>query len=229
MGDTFLPFSPSMVRGVVQGQKTQTRRAPKVSVAVGDRIWVREAWRAPACMDPLSGGEIAKAVIDAGLKKPWGPVKYEADGALSVVGCAPVSGWGRYRAGRYMPRWASRLILTVTDVRVERVQDISEADAIAEGIYFEAPTAADEAWYNDYHVEMYGAPPPVDDKMDGVWIAPGTRSGFGLHPETPKWGTSARGAFRWLWEDVNSPESWQENGLVKAITFTVAFGNIDAD
>lgn len=61
------------------------------------------------------------------------PLRYRADDATFNWGEADGALSGRRRAGMHMPRWASRLTLTVTDVRVERLQDISEADARDEG------------------------------------------------------------------------------------------------
>lgn len=88
----------------------------------GDRLWVRETW----------------------TWIPWqkeGTIKvsYGADGAQREV--LPYPNWnGRlcklneWRPSIFMPRWASRLTLEITDVRVQRVEEISEADALAEGI-----------------------------------------------------------------------------------------------
>lgn len=127
-------FSGPMVRAILDGTKTQTRRvamhtvcgvrvarlaydpAPDVCACPygvpGDRLWVRETFA------PFStGGAVYRAD-----KPRFSP------GAHEVVG-------GSWHPSIHMPRWASRLSLEVTGVRVERLQDISEADAIAEGCH----------------------------------------------------------------------------------------------
>lgn len=85
--------------------------------APGDLLWVREAWRTGKAWD----GDKPRD-IPAGSS-----VSYEADGEGQRMS-------GRYRHARFMPRWASRLALRLTDVRVERIKKISDADALAEGI-----------------------------------------------------------------------------------------------
>lgn len=85
----------------------------------GDRLWVREAWRAPLAYELTPPREIP----------PGTPIVYQADGAGSL----PHFNAGKLRPGMFMPRWASRITLEVTGVRVERLQGISEADARAEG------------------------------------------------------------------------------------------------
>lgn len=128
-------FSAPMVRALLTGTKTQTRRIaiPKRSIEPmtdecpygqpGDRLWVREAWRvegkhtdsySPSCI------EINRA--------HFGRIDYEASITWNK------SMYGKLRPSIHMPRWASRITLEVTGVRVERLQDISEADARAEGI-----------------------------------------------------------------------------------------------
>ena len=82
---------------------------------VGDRLWVREGWRVSSTHDDWS-----PCAIPAGVD-----VEYLADPGGILT--------GRGRPSSYMPRWASRITLEVTAVRVERLQDISEADARAEG------------------------------------------------------------------------------------------------
>jgi hypothetical protein len=81
---------------------------------VGDRLWVRETW--------MHGGYAA----------PGYARKYRADG-LEIGGLGDFEG-EPWRPSIFMPRWASRITLEITDVRVERLQDISEEDAKAEGV-----------------------------------------------------------------------------------------------
>lgn len=97
----------------------------------GDRLWIKETWRTDIEYDPYPPSKI--------------------DGAASVLWTAdqqyrlnhdPARGahdWGRTRVSIHMPRWASRITLEITDVRVERLQDITEDDAKAEGVTFFEP------------------------------------------------------------------------------------------
>ena len=98
----------------------------------GDCLWVREAWRTTG-----DGGRCNDAPPrDLQAHKIW----YEADGE------APASELvGKYRPPMFMPRWASRITLEITGVRVERLQEISDMDAFAEGIQ----TAVDHGLKSD--------------------------------------------------------------------------------
>lgn len=89
----------------------------------GDRLWVRETWS----IDPHPG----ECRGDNPRTPDGGEVMYRA-----------TDGWdGPWRSSRYMPRWASRLTLEVTSVRAERLQTISESDALAEAVDpFECPS-----------------------------------------------------------------------------------------
>lgn len=111
------------------------------------------------------------------------------------------------------PRWASRLTLTVTDVRVERLQDISEADAIAESIKTDVwasviPSLADPSCADAYAPEMSIYWHEDDDSDDCVQF-------------------TAKAAFAKLWDRINGPGAWDDNPWVVALTFTVYHGNID--
>jgi len=143
MTDRPILFSAPMVRAILEGRKTQTRRvfvppppfaagdditvqlatgsiAPRHKV--GDRLWVREAHAlVPASAYRMSDG-VQQAINPSD--------RYEA----AVYRCDWERSAPPWRPSIHMPRWASRLTLTVTDVRVQRLQDISEEDAIAEGV-----------------------------------------------------------------------------------------------
>lgn len=121
MVDRPIIFSGPMVRALLAGRKTQTRRlasSPLARCAVGDRLYVREAW-APlsACTlnDPGS-----QAMADNGF--------YRADDS-TIEG--EISRW---TPSIHQPRWASRLTLTVAAVRIEPLCSITDADAEAEGV-----------------------------------------------------------------------------------------------
>jgi hypothetical protein len=130
MSDKPILFSAPMVRALLNGRKTQTRRilkqtseafeAPKLRS--GDRFWVREHWKACAQMDAIPPRNMSKGE----------PILYLADNMVREIGCMMIKP-GRHRHGMHMPRWASRLTLIVTGVRVQRLQDIDAKDVCSEG------------------------------------------------------------------------------------------------
>lgn len=239
MADRPILFSAPMVRALLAGTKTQTRRLLKpqpypldghpgywnASGVVGgricvsdlglldlhrkpkpgDRLYVREAWRvskrhdgiAPRDLEPRSmtvffgaGGSIA----NQDSEHDWRPVDWPGipENVPSWV--------GRPRVGMHMPRWASRLTLYVTGVRIERLQDISETDALAEGMMQATAEAimepAELAVYASTHI-----------------LAPGSRG---------------RILYEHIWNHINGAGSWDDNPWVAAYTFAVAVGNIDS-
>lgn len=166
-------FNGEMVRAILDGRKTQTRRPIKWKQtqfteigeredgskwpwsedaehacdfwhpcpfgAVGDRIWVREAYRFPASLDDVSPTGVGEMAVATGYRKPWAPTFYEftgtfSDGWKGFETPPKVSDAGKLRPSIHMPRWASRILLEITDVRVERLNAISQEDAQAEGL-----------------------------------------------------------------------------------------------
>jgi len=113
--------------------------------ATGDRLWVKETWRiAPdACEGwppdavPCPGWVDYRAGGNAEVRAPSFSHVLDAFGKKSEVDwdCLP----DRWRPSLFMTRWASRLTLTVTEVRIERLQACSEEDAVAEGLEWVAP------------------------------------------------------------------------------------------
>jgi len=178
-------FSAPMVRAILEGRKTQTRRVVKrlthdaalrrFTHAIvegrcpygrpGDRLWVRETWA------PYHGAdEPVRELDDADC------VRYAADGAvhmamhdgvdqdpLDAYGLAPhvsmPGGPWKWRPSIHMPRWASRITLDVVDVRVERLCSISAADAADEGV--DVRTEFVELWESINGAGSWGANPWV--------------------------------------------------------------------
>jgi hypothetical protein len=188
-------FRAEMVRAILAGRKTQTRRIvkPRHMATVGaeqfpilamypcgspgDRLWVRETCR-------------AEAIDDEGLCG----VRYVADGRFMPIANTREASdrwvqlyWYRGMEGAtvppiHMPRWASRITLEITDVRVERLQDISEADAVAEGCK------------------------PIRPELvqDGLIV---------------RLGRSAVEEFRLVWEQIHGGGSWEKNPWAWVIEF----------
>lgn len=99
----------------------------------------------------------------------------------------------------FMPRWASRITLIVTDVRVERLQNISEADAIAEGVDTERCCGVPSDSCGTHLGGCCGQPEAVEPVE----------------------------AYSDLWDEINGPGAWDANPWVAAYTFTVHHQNID--
>jgi len=204
-------FSSPMVRAILSGAKVQTRRIVKpqpvrdheylggwaiktkrndVSVAsinqgiypeacpygkVGDKLWVRE-----------------------GLHRPDGdPWLYRADDLPVMVDKAEETAmlvWAHHKEqdycpGIHAPRWASRITLEISGVRIEQLNCITEADALAEGIHrFKLPNG------NVYGYDPNGTPGKM--VMD-----------------------SATDAYAALWEKINGAGSWKNNPFVWVVSF----------
>jgi hypothetical protein len=160
MKETPILFSAPMVRAIRSGIKTQTRRVLKTEPIYdgrfaggwklqgkagreaalcspmiadlcpygqpGDQLWVRETH----AIVPRTAYAHSEGVQQT--LRPDDP--YEHDAAIYREGWTRSNSGFRWRPSIHMPRWASRITLEITSVRVERLQDISEADCIAEGI-----------------------------------------------------------------------------------------------
>jgi len=199
-------FNGEMVRAILDGRKTQTRRGIKKLCGcpdfysykeshpypyyfrrrdavwdsfktieelaanycpfgtVGDRLWVRETWADTTYFDPNDGGFVYKAT-----DPDW----------------ADMEGW-KWKPSIHMPREVSRITLEITGVRVEKLNDISEDDAIAEGI---ALNPVQEGTWIDY---------PAGSSAAG-WKEP-------------------RKSFQSLWQSVYS--NWDANPWVWVIEFS---------
>lgn len=136
-------FNGAMVRAILDGSKTQTRRVVKltdsgrVKETGSPRNWHLgdpNASLACPCGQPGEGlwvKETFQRFTDDGeIIYKADPTGFSAMNDLKRDGCLEA----RWRPSIHMPRWASRITLEITGVKVERLQDISEADALAEGV-----------------------------------------------------------------------------------------------
>jgi hypothetical protein len=238
-----IPFNAAMAGALLEGRKTQTRRGlsllghdvfsefgvssttgydwcfrdedlrwhelrndellKRLRYQTGDRIWVREAFSGFYFLRDLPPRDW-----------PLSPIWYWADG--NPAG----KSWTRPKPSIHMPRWASRLTLIVTDVRVQRLKDISEQDAIAEGATFRDSCSGfgdlRPGWSMDW--SRVGEPSRFATGADGK-ATPLTERDVALG--------SARYAFANFWNTIYGPDAWDANPWVSAITFTVHHGNID--
>ncbi|WP_434153286.1 hypothetical protein [Klebsiella variicola] len=201
-------FNAEMVRAILDGRKTQTRRPIKWKQtrfteigeredgskwpwsedaehacdfwhpcpfgAVGDRIWVRETF---AALEPGSYEQVKPQ--DGHCQD----LRYAATDRLAKSD-ADIRGY-KWVPSIHMPRWASRILLEITDVRVERLNAISEEDARAEGII-------DGGCLNCGEPEPCGCANPEPDATD---------------------------AFAYLWQSIYGQENWNANPWVWVIEF----------
>jgi hypothetical protein len=230
-------FSGPLVRAILEGRKTQTRRifrfptkcdpdyfegwrdgsaywnamAQEIPVipcpfgTAGDRLYVRETWAYFGGDEYLYQREPKSVAYRASFRPEPG------QGIDYIPG-------GRWRPSIHMPRWASRLTLGVTDVRVERLQDISEEDARAEGLPLN--TVMPERWTPDDgwltpagldHVERF----PDQDCGEDLCVRHRGR------PELA-YVFSAREALALWWDHINGHRegaSWEANPWVWCVTF----------
>lgn len=151
----------------------------------GDTLWVRENFRLPTQFD----GHLAINV------KENVKIHYEATGEPSEVG----SPYGRLRPSIHMPRFRSRITLTCLDVQVERLHEITDEDAIAEGITKENVIVGAHNWGKGH----------VEETADRFFYPGCPQEGFD-DPIT---------AFQHLWEVLHGEGSWAKNPLLWVISF----------
>lgn len=212
MADHGITFSAPMVRALLDGRKTQTRRLitkkPALDAlaifkpaflmlpgnvdllprAPSDRLYVREHWKAHIAYEDLAPSEMGGEET----------ILYLADMSLSEPHPdMPERCVGRHRQAMHMPRWASRLTLLVTDVRVQRLGEISEPDALAEGVIEFEATETDNAEF--------------------------------AHSEGGLIFATAVEAYAALWNSLHTTPGtrWEDNPWIYAVTFDVRHGNID--
>jgi hypothetical protein len=206
MTDRPLILSGLEVRAVIEGRKTQVRRVlkPQPNALNGGL--------------PLNNGYGSYSTEDGWKKYPYAlgdrlwvretfwhdeyGLRYRADGHISPFGWKPST---------QMPRTASRLTLVVTDARVQRVQEITDEDALAEG-------ATEKKWTNesDQHRSGWHMDWPLNEPERG-W--------HDIMLGSPRW------AFANLWNTMNLKRGhdWTANPWVVAVTFGARQGNIDKE
>ncbi len=221
-------FNGEMVRAILDGRKTQTRRVMKAQPesnqlglllitdstkrsdigkyhwaesnatgnhvrsnlflcpfgAVGDRIWVRETW-----------AEAGASAPDLKLYRANYP-----EHVPSIYENVPPAEEIRWTPSIHMPRTASRILLEITDVRVERLNAISEQDAQSEGVH-------NEVWDQTVVARNYA----VIDEFFQFWSKD--------MPHYVEMNQLYRSSFRSLWESIYGAENWQANPWVWVISF----------
>lgn len=208
-------FSAPMVRAILEGRKTVTRRKVKKRAALdclaaglepaflilpgnadlcpygapGDRLWVRETWYCDH-FEVQKGPYLQPADMhDLDQSREDGELVYAADGLTPHEQEQPT-----WKPSIHMPRWACRILLEITDVRVERLQEISEEQAVAEGLIWQGQENG-KAFYS--HAERK--------------YPPGAHQQFGIS------GVDAISAFRNLWNSVGG--DWDANPWVWCVSF----------
>jgi len=173
-------FNSEMVRAILDGRKTQTRRIVKPQPEeilqgdwselcpygkVGDRLWVRETFKYMNLEHTKVG---YKASIDETCN----------DGAFIRL--------GNWRPSIHMPKWAARIFLEITNIRVERVQDITSHDCIAEGL--PVPMVCDATEYRDQtHLNLNKSHERIKEYFQKLWDSINKKRGYGWEDNPWVW------------------------------------------
>lgn len=189
-------FNAEMVRALLNGSKTQTRRPIKWrqtrSTEIGEREdgskwpWSEDVERACDYWHPCPFGDVGDRIW---VRETWARYNIVQQGHDMAYRATTPEDWpeeGRWRPSIHMPRWASRILLEITDVRVDRLNSISEEDATAEGITLAGNLLPD---------------------YPGSYLTP--KGDF----------ATAQVAFQRLWESIYGEENWQANPWVWVIEF----------
>lgn len=193
-------FSGPMVRAILEGRKTQTRRIIKDA---SGSFWDHEAWRPQVVNGAITGWISMDSMTDGSFFGPGSPqrtcpygqpgdklwvreswcIRQTLTQAAYYRSTEPDAS-AKWKPSIHMPRWASRITLEVVSAHVERLQDISEEDAKAEGIYLFS------------HHGLFTADP---SQLGG--------------------GRTAVEGYAYLWNEINGPGSWEANPWVWVIEF----------
>lgn len=182
----------------------------------GDLLWVRETFAIENCREvgpypmPHSDGRPHRVHDDPDWSEWWEQPHYRASDPAPELAYPDGFDGCRWRPSIFMPRWASRITLRLTEVRLQRLQEITPEDAIAEGL---AKLSKDGG-----QVWKYGIP-----DRDGL---PGNDD-HGWHWK--QWDQDPIAAFRSLWDSINADRGhgWDTNSWVWALSFQVLPQNVD--
>lgn len=189
-------FSGPMVRAILEGRKTVTRRLQRTKIGVpafglgaGDRLWVKETWHP-------SGRMGLDVMVEYQADMSERERRWTGDGDIDrSIACS------HWRSSLFMPRWASRITLEVVSVRAERLHAIDDEDAKREGL---SSNSKDGGVTYKYGIPDRDGWPGTDD--DGMpWS---------------DWSTSPRKAFSKLWDKINGKRApWASNPWVWRVEF----------
>lgn len=205
-------FNAEMVRAVLDGRKTQTRRVVKFRDKINPGM-VSDDDNWPLWYDDFSDLQRQDCPYGKPKNKLWvrenfkiipayttGLQCYEPEyvieypGTGDRLGCDQGNLYRQYpnkaarnskrtRPSIHMPRWASRITLTITDVRVERVQEISEGDAMAEGCFNDT----DPYWRPTYGDPDSGGCPSFKNSFEFLWDSINQKRGYGWDKNPLVW------------------------------------------
>lgn len=195
-----ISFSNPLVRQILAGKKTMTRREAKGAFVSDTGAFVTNGKPPFATGDELWVKEQLRRYVDGGF------TYYAADGN-SVLVDRKIVRWPWKPSGlpaRFCPRVFSRILLRVTDVRVERVQDISDADVAAEGI---TPDVVREFWQKATR----------NDRDAAVWPLFGTGADGRDEPDFDEF--DPQELWTVAWSLINGAESWKANPWVWVVSF----------